>query len=121
MARPPQLTSSTYPFLPVRFTIRGRRSGEVLALLDTGFTGDLGIPTTILSDNFGLPDSRVVWQLADGTVIDAPVYLGAVEIVGLGSVPAAITILGTDYILGRGVLDRFKVTLDHGERVVIEL
>lgn len=121
MAQPPQLTSSTYPFLPVRFIIRGRQSDEVLALLDTGFTGHLAVPTTILNGDFGLPDSRVDWELADGTVIDAPVYFGTVEVVGFTSVPAAITILGTDYILGRGVLDRFKVTLDHGQRVVVEL
>lgn len=92
-----------------------------MALLDTGFTGHLAIPTSILNRDSGLPDSRIDWELADRTVIDAPVYLGTVEIVGLTLVPAGITILGTDCTLGRGVLDRFKVTLDHGQRVVVEL
>jgi len=59
--------------------------------------------------------------LADGSVVDVPVFLGAVEIVGLTSLPATIVALGDDYLLGRGILDHFKVVFDHGQRVVIGL
>ena len=78
------------------------------------------MPTGSFNDNFGLPDTRVEWQLADGSTVDAPVYVGEVEIVGLPAVRAAITMLGDEYVLGRSVLDHFKVTLDHGRLVTVE-
>ena len=56
----------------------------------------------------------------DGSTIDAPVYFGLVEVVGLPPMRAAITVLGNEYILGRNVLDRYKLTLDHGREVLVE-
>lgn len=120
MAQPQPITSNIYPFLPIRVDIRGHQR-ESLALLDTGFTGHLAIPTSLLNGDMGLPDGRVDWELADGSTIDAPLYFGALEIGGLPPVPALITVLGNDYVLGRGVIDRFKVTFDHGQRVIVEL
>ncbi|MEX1254653.1 MAG: hypothetical protein WEE64_09960 [Dehalococcoidia bacterium] len=119
MAQPPPVESTVFPYLPVRIELRGHRS-EALALLDTGFTGDLAIPTASVSADLGLPDARIDWQLADGSTIDAPVYLGTLEIVGLPPMPAAVTVLGDEYIMGRGVLDKFRITLDRGRRVVAE-
>lgn len=119
MAQPQQITSDLYPFLPIRLNIRGHR-WEALALLDTGFTGHLAVPLSVLRDGIGLPDGRSDWELADGSMIDAPTYLGSVEIVGFPPIPATVIFLGNENILGRGVLDRFKVTFDHGQRVVVE-
>lgn len=119
MAQPLQVTSSDYPYLPVRVTIRGR-SSEDLALIDTGFTGYLAIPATFFNGNLGLPDTRFEWELADGSTIDTPIYFGLVEIVGLPAVRAAVAVLGDEYIVGRNVLDYYKLTLDHGQRVVVE-
>lgn len=119
MAEPRSVTSTTYPFLSIRIFLRSQRHGA-LALLDTGFTGHLVIPTSSLNGDLGVPDARIDWELADGSIIDAPVYLGVLEIIGLTSLPIVITVLGDDYILGRGVLDRFKVILDHGQQVIIE-
>jgi hypothetical protein len=28
-------------------------------------------------------------------------------------------VMGDEYILGRRVLDRFEITLDHGQRVIV--
>lgn len=111
--------STIYPRLPIRITIHSHKIGKTLALLDTGFTGHLAIPTSILNGDLGLPDTRVDWELADGKKIDAPLYFGNVEIVGFDSIPAAITILGNEYIIGRGILDRYAITFDHGEKVVV--
>lgn len=119
MAQRQPITSTIYPFLAIRVDIRGHR-GKTLALLDTGFTGHLAIPISFLNADVGLPDGRIDWELADGSTIDAPIYLGTLEIVGLPPVPVAITVLGNDYVLGRGVIDRFKVTFDHGQRVIVE-
>jgi hypothetical protein len=72
-----------------------------------------------LSADIGLPDARTDWELADGSAVDAPLYLGTVEVIGLPAVAAGVIVLGDEYILGRGVLAHFKVTLDHGRRVVV--
>ncbi len=119
MAKPPQVTSSHYPYLTVRVTIRGRSRHEP-ALIDTGFSGYLAIPAAYFDGDAALPDTRFDWELADGSTIGAPVYFGSVEIVGLASVRAAITVIGNEYILGRQILDLYRLTLDHGRQVMIE-
>lgn len=120
MAEPSQITSSHYPYLPVRITIRGRSTDEQQALIDTGFTGYVAIPATFFNGTLGLPDARVEWELADGSTIDAAIYFGSVEIVGLPATRAAITVLGTEHIIGRNVLDRYTLTLDHGQQVIVQ-
>ena len=53
-------------------------------------------------------------------MVETPVYIGTLEIIGLPPmVNIVVTVLGTEYILGRRVIDRFEVTLDHGERTII--
>lgn len=79
------------------------------------------IPGSVFNGDLGLPDLKFTWKLADGSFVETPVYHGIVQVVGLKSVPALITVLGDDYVLGRGVIDRFKVSFDHGRKVVVEL
>jgi hypothetical protein len=38
----------------------------------------------------------------------------------VGSVDVLVTVLGDEPIVGRGVTDRFRLVLDHGERVIVE-
>ena len=93
---------------------------EGSGLIDTGFSGSLVIPTTWLERGLGDPDGHSRWELADGSIISAPVYLGDVEIMGLSQIQGVvITALGGEYIIGRRILDRFEITLDHGERVIV--
>ena len=121
MASPYQVVSTAYPFVSIRVDIRGHRY-QGLALLDTGFTWELVVPRDLLSEETGLPEEHADWELADGRVVDAPVYLGSLEIVGLPPITSvAVIALGTEYVLGRGVLDRFEVVFDHGERVIVNL
>lgn len=120
MAQPQQIISTLYPFLQIRIEVRGWQH-ETLALLDAGFDGDLSIPSAALNLILGSPDTSDNWQLADDRVVEAPVYLGTVELVGLAFIDeATITVLGEEYILGRGILDLFEVTFDHGQRVIIK-
>jgi predicted aspartyl protease len=121
MAHPPRITSTTYPYLEIRVTIRGQQIDSVMAMLDTGFTGHLAVPTAAFSGSLGLPDAAVDWELGDASVIHAPMYFGTVEIIGLAQLPAAITLLGNEPILGRGILDRFRVTFDRGHQIIVEL
>lgn len=122
MAQATKVISNKYSFLRICYTIRNHQSDEVLALLDTGFTGHLAIPLSVLNGQFGLPDTRTDWEVADGSIVDSPVYFGRVEILGLSSpLSGIITVLGNDYVLGRGILDRFRITFDHGQKVILEL
>jgi predicted aspartyl protease len=116
----PQVVGPAYPYLTIRIQTRGH-DREAAALVDTGFTGDLAVPRSFFEPDVGLPDARSAWELADGTTIDAPLYVATVEIVGLPPIPAALIALGNEFILGRGIIDRFKVTFEHGERVIVEL
>ena len=121
MASSRRVISTSYPFLFIRVEIRGQQQ-DGLALLDTGFTGELVVPTRSLGQSIGLPEEHTDWELADGSIVDAPVYLGSLEIVGLPpSFAVAVTPLGNEYVLGRGVLDRFEVIFDRGERVIVNL
>ena len=122
MSEKTSFTSEHYPYLPVTIILNKRRE-TVEALLDTGFDGDVIIPEGFLTDN-ETPDSYLRFTLADPTAtVLAPSYLGAVEVAQLGdagSSVAIISVLGTEPIIGRNLARRFRITLDHGRRVVIE-
>lgn len=111
------IESRDYPFLPVQFSVRNLRE-DVPALVDTGFDGFLVLPEAYLP-RLGPPDLAGNWVLADGSTIEAPEFRGTVKIVGLESlVQAQITCFGLEAIVGRAVLDRFAITLDHGHRII---
>ena len=119
MAQSQPIISTTYPYLPIRVEIRGQ-SEEALALIDTGYTGNLIVPSNWISRNLGLPDGQSSIELGDGSIVPgAPLYLGILDMGGLFSAPVRITVMGNEYVLGRRVLDRFEITLDHGERVIV--
>ena len=119
MAHPQPVVSASYPYIRIRFSLRGQER-EVSALADTGFSGDLVIPATFLNGALGSADAWSDWELADGSVVTTPLYSGTVEIIGLGPVTAAIAVMGEDYILGTGIMARYSVTFDHGQRVIVE-
>jgi len=119
MVNPHEVTSTDYPYLPIRVEVQGE-SIEALALLDTGYTGSLIVPATFQTQALGLPDARTSLQVGDGRTVAAPVYVGILEIKGFPPMYGiAVTLLGDEYILGRRILDRYEITLDHGQRVII--
>ncbi len=78
------------------------------------------IPYSAIVSGLGDPDTSTNWYLADGSIVESPVYVGSLEIKGLQTLPEiVISVLGADYILGRNVIDRFEVILDHGQRLTI--
>jgi hypothetical protein len=62
----------------------------------------------------------MIWSRADGTEVLAPVYLGTAQLDAFASFPAFVTVLGDETLVGRGVSDRFRVILDHGQQVIVE-
>lgn len=120
MAQFQPVISGRYPYLDLRVQIRDWQD-ETYALIDTGFTGNLVVPESLWTQELGQADGRVNLIVADGGIVRAPVYLGSIELLGVPEISGLrITFMGDQYILGRGIIDRFKVTFDHGRRVILE-
>ena len=91
-----------------------------VALLDTGYDGTLVIPYTFITE-FGTGDTSRTLIVGDGRSVESPVYFGSLEVIGLVPIPLLpITAIGEEFILGRGIMNRYNVCFDHGQRVIIE-
>ena len=112
------VTSSHFPYLPLTLTVRGRIAA-IEALLDTGFDGHVVVPIGLITNGM-VPDGSLEWMLADGSVVQAPAYIGSVQVGSFAPVAVVISVLGDEPIVGRAVSDSFRVTLDHGQRVIVE-
>ena len=114
-----RVTSTNYPFLPVIFRI-GETEQSGLAFVDTGFDGYLIIPEGF-EDELGQGDYLSKWELADGSVSVGPEYLGNVQIKGLGKdkIPARITCIGDEFILGQDIIRKYRFIFDHGEKLEV--
>lgn len=110
--------SLRFPYLPLRIDLRGR-TYDVEALVDTGFEGDITLPPEMI----GI-DARTSYgigaYLADGSRVEVRVYPGEVRLRQAGPFPVFILALGDEPTVGRRITDRFRLTLDHGERVILE-
>ena len=111
-------TSHRFPYLPIRIAVR-RRTADLEALLDTGFDGHVVVPPSILANGHP-PDGHVRWTLADGSTVLAPYYIGTVQVGTMRPFAALITALGDEPLIGCEVASHFTITLDHGQRVIVE-
>lgn len=118
MASTKKITSSKFPYLPIQITVR-EESYKVQALLDTGFDGSI-VLTPKLFSNGQSPTKYVECKLADSSVIEVPIFIGFIRLGGRKLNDVAILIMGDEPIIGRGVLNNFKITLDHGKKVILE-
>jgi predicted aspartyl protease len=114
----PRLVSRRFPYVPLQVLV-GHQELQIEALLDTGFDGDLVLPASLLPDTL-VPDGFVSWRLADGSDVYAPYHVGEARLDQLATLPAVITVLGDEPLVGRGVADHFSITLDHGAQLVVE-
>lgn len=112
------LTSSRFPYVPLHLSVR-QRNERIEALLDTGFDGDVAMPSEFVA-NGEPPDGYLPWTLADGSEALAPAYDGTVQVEGMAWFPAVVIALGDEPLVGRGVTDRFTIVLDHGRRLIVE-
>jgi len=112
------VVSNRFPYLPILMAL-GQRGEDLEALLDTGFDGDLAVPPGLIPDG-QRPTAYTRWILADGSSVLATTYRGTVRVGPLGPFPALITAIGDEPLVGRGVSDRLRITLDHGQQLIIE-
>ncbi|MCX7969262.1 MAG: hypothetical protein N3B10_12385 [Armatimonadetes bacterium] len=111
--------SDIYPFVEVAWSARHFRQ-QNWAYADTGFEGFLSIPSTLIQ-RIGEPHGNVWTRMADGSVSISMAYFGTVEIVGIGeAIPSRILAMGGEFLLGRRILDRYRVTFDRGRQIIVE-
>ena len=114
------LNNDPFPYVRVSISIRSWKT-EALALLDTGFTGDVMIPVDALPDDIGNPDSVRRYRVADDRITTAVAFYGELEIQGVAPITnATIGSMGSRYIIGRGIIEKYVVILERGERVLFE-
>ena len=113
--------SSPYPYITITVRILGGGPEiETVALLDTGFEGYLLLPSIRLATGIQAFCQRLL-QTADGRINRLPLYRAELEIAGLSGVLSCPTFIGgREVLLGRAVLDHFRVTFDHGREVIVE-
>lgn len=91
-------------------------------MVDTGFTGDLVVPESSLPRDIGEPDHIRIYRVADDRFTRAPMFNGELEIIGLPSVKdVTVAALGSKYLIGLGIIERYVVTLERGEQVIVEV
>ena len=120
MALPTTVVTPAYPYVEVEFSVGTYRSQAVLAYVDTGFDGYLIIPSN-QAPLLGPPQYSAPWELGDGSVVETQEYRGDLLLSGLNvSIAARITVLGEEYLVGRGVVDHLRMTFDQGRRLLLE-
>lgn len=113
-------SSSRFPYLPIHIQIGiSKINLDLEAMVDTGFGGGIAIPKNIVDLSY-LPYMTTHWVLADGTEILAKAYLGYVRIGKFDPVGCTIALLGDEPLIGREVINHFKVTLNHGKKIMLE-
>lgn len=119
----PKFTNPNFPYLPIHIQVgifQKKIDLDLEVLIDTGFDGGIAIPKSF-TDLSTLPFVKQTWKLADSTEISVPVYAGYVQIDKLDPVMTIIIVLGDEPLIGRQVLNHFKVILDHGKKIIVEV
>jgi len=60
------------------------------------------------------------YRLAAGSEVTAPLYDATVTVADQPPVSLSVTAMGDEPLLGRRILDRYRIILDHGRRLTIE-
>ena len=111
------MTSDNFPYL--RFALRiGQQSYNFDALIDTGFDGGFAVPQSFL-EGAGPPQGYARWEPVVGPPVLAATYDATFQIDTLGPFPVTVTALGDEMLVDLEVINRFSITLDHGQRVVV--
>lgn len=108
--------SDRYPYLALEVKARGVIITDYF-YIDTGFDGNLILPKHFAHE-FGEADYISRWRLGDGSLVEAEDYLGEAKVVEVTeAAPVRVSCVGDEFIVGRGIIDRLEIILDHGKRV----
>lgn len=117
MAKNKAVTSSRFPYLPIK--VSTKKDFELEALFDTGYDGGIILPSKLIS-NGEVSGWLVDCKLADDSIIKVPAYIGSVSVGNKKLNNIIVLIMGDEPIVGREVMKYFKITFDHGKKIILE-
>jgi len=113
------IVSTRFPYLEIQVTVRGKTVQD-WAYIDTGFDGYVVVPHNQVQV-LGPGDYVSLWELGDASLAPAEEYLGQVRLMGTATdLLARVTALGDEYLIGRALLDRWRIIFDRGQGVEVE-
>jgi predicted aspartyl protease len=116
----PRVESTRVPYVPITVSAGTPARGlDAQALVDTGFSGFVAIPRGTLT-NGAPPRQYLRWRLASDQTISAPAYRGSLRIGSTELTDVVVIELGSQFIIGMQVLNRFTLTIDHGRVLILE-
>ena len=92
--------------------IGGRQAIELTAIVDTGFDGDLCIPTCVAVQLGRELTSELEVELADGTRRNQLVFAGSVRFLGEAHEVRIMLTDSEDALIGTDLLELHRVSLD---------
>jgi predicted aspartyl protease len=111
------IVSRRIPYVPIIVEIPElsiRLSVE--ALVDTGFTSEVVLPADSVTAQASVREWLTL-ELADGSRVTTPTYIGLVRIGDRSVDPVRVFMLGDEPIIGLGVITQFRVVIDHDESI----
>lgn len=119
MAQSNKLISLHFPYISATVFIKqAKRTFE--GLLDTGFDGYVILPPGLVT-NGEPPDIVTTCRFANNSTIKAPAFIGSVKVGNRKFNNILLIIMGDEPMIGRSVIENYKVTLDHGRKVTLEV
>ncbi|HEY7295976.1 MAG TPA: hypothetical protein VH916_13100 [Dehalococcoidia bacterium] len=89
---------------------------SVETLVDTGFTSEVVLPAGSVTAAASIREWLTL-ELADGSRVTAPTYIGLVRIGNRTVEPVRIFVLGDEAIIGLGVITQFRVVIEHEQSI----
>ncbi len=111
------MAESSAPRVQIQIKI-GTLRADVMALADTGYSGGVVIPE-IERDKLDTRDGFTNLRLANEDRIPVELFQAIVDLKNRQLVVRAV-VIGREFIIGREVLDHYRVCFDHGKNVEIE-
>lgn len=124
-----RLVSKYPPYLEVNLSLKLGETPTVAekmtAMFDSGFSAEVSVPAAMVG-NGRAPKAKAFADvtLADGSMASCSIYQG---LIGLPELDDAgyyrrvdVFVMGDEVLVGRGLMDHFKVTLDHGRKLIVE-
>src|ERR1700737_1476749 len=96
-----RVISTQFPYLPIHLHLRQRGhdiESDHDALLDTGFTGELIIPKSLVT-NGTRPSAQMTVSLGDESEVVAPVYLASFTLGPFGPISVTALALGDEVVI----------------------
>src|SRR5574341_730842 len=109
--------SASFPRVEIQIRI-GSLKAHVSAMVDTGFGGGILLPLRE-RDKLGTRDGFTNLRLANDDRITVELFQAMVGLKDREMIVRAV-VSGSEFVVGREVLNHFRVCFDHGKSVEIE-